>query len=83
MIFGPIEKMPTVLITTDNTEDVKVVQHLLNSEYHNIFTSTNPDTMMQDFEFHRPDVLVLAFNTLEKAERYNLGLYRLSSLVHN
>ena len=37
---------------------------------------------MQDFESHRPDVLVLGFKTLEKAERYYLGLYRLSSVVH-
>jgi CheY-like chemotaxis protein len=35
-----------------------------------------------DFERHRPDVLVLAFNELEKSERYYLGLYRLSQAVH-
>jgi CheY-like chemotaxis protein len=35
-----------------------------------------------DFEKHRPDVLVLAFNSLEKAERYYLGLYRLGRQVH-
>jgi hypothetical protein len=37
---------------------------------------------MQDFESHRPDVLILAFKTLEKSERYYLGLYRLSKVVH-
>ncbi len=37
---------------------------------------------MQDFEACRPEVLVLAFNTLQKAEQYYLGLYRLSKLVH-
>lgn len=57
------------------------MQHQLANEYENVFISTSPNLAVQDFESHRPDVLVLAFNTLEKAERYYLGLYRLSSLV--
>ncbi len=74
--------MPIILIATDNVEDAKVVKQQLVDEYESVFTSTSPDLAVQDFESHRPDVLVLAFNGLEKAERYYLGLYRLSSLVH-
>jgi CheY-like chemotaxis protein len=32
---------------------------------------------VEDFESYRPDVLVLAFDRLEKAQRHYLGLYRL------
>jgi hypothetical protein len=74
--------MPTILIATDNTEDAKEVKDLLAENYQNIFISINPDTTVQDFESHQPDVLVLGFKTLEKAEGYYLGLYRLSSVVH-
>lgn len=74
--------MSTILIATDNTEDAKEVKDLLAEDYQNIFVSTNPDTKVQDFESHRPDVLVLAFKTLKKAEHYYLGLYRLSNVVH-
>ncbi len=74
--------MPIILIATDNVEDAKVVKQQLDEEYEEVFMSIIPDLAVQDFEAHRPDVLVLAFNSLEKAERYYLGLYRLSSLVH-
>ncbi len=58
-----------------------MVERQLADEYENVFTSTDPDATVQDFESHRPDVLVLAFNSLEKSERYYLGLYRLSSAL--
>lgn len=74
--------MSTILIATDNTEDAKEVKDLLAEYNQNSFISINPETSVQDFESHRPDVLVLAFKTLGKAERYYLGLYRLSNLVH-
>lgn len=74
--------MPSILIATDNTEDAKVVSKQLAEEYKNIFISLNPDNSINDFELHRPDVLVLAFNSLEKAERFCLGLYRLSAMAH-
>lgn len=74
--------MPSILIATDNTEDAKVVSQQLADEYKSVFISLNPDTSVKDFESHRPDVLVLAFNTLSKAERFCLGLYRLSAMAH-
>ncbi len=74
--------MPVILIATDNAKEAEVVKSQLTREYENIFTSTHHDLAVQDFDSHRPDVLVLAFNALEKAERYYLGLYRLSRVVH-
>jgi len=74
--------MPTILIATDNSSDAQEIKKLVAENYQNIFVSINPETSLQDFESHRPDVLILAFKTLGKSERYYLGLYRLSRLVH-
>lgn len=70
-----------ILIATDNVTEAEQVRKLLADEFHKIFTTTVADKAADDFERHRPDVLVLAFGTLEKAERYCLGLYRLCPAV--
>lgn len=71
-----------VLVATDRAADADLVRKLLGDEFENIAASTDPDHCVQDFDKHRPSVLILAFDSLEKAERYYLGLYRLSPLVH-
>lgn len=71
-----------ILVATDIVADGQLVRRLLADEFNAISLSTVPDRSVQDFEEVRPDVLVLAFNSLEKAERYYLGLYRLSELIH-
>ena len=58
-----------------------MVKNLLNPEFDHVVTSTDPDKLAGDFVRHRPNVLVLAFNSLEKSERYYLGLYRLCKAV--
>jgi CheY-like chemotaxis protein len=73
---------PTILVATEVVGDADLVRKLLRDEFDKVVASTDPDASVRDFEKHRPDVLVLAFDGLEKAERYYLGLYRLSSLVH-
>jgi CheY-like chemotaxis protein len=73
---------PRILVATEVVVDAGLVKRLLSEEFENVTTSTDPDRSVQDFEHCRPDVLILAFNTLEKAERYYLGLYRLSTHVH-
>jgi len=72
----------TILIVTDITTDASLVKDMLNSEFDHVFTSTDPEKLVADFVSHRPSVLVLAFNTLEKSENYYLGLYRLCEAVH-
>jgi len=72
----------SILVATEMISDADLVRKLLRDEFENVVTSTNPEQAVEDFEKHRPEVLILAFNNLEKAERYYLGLYRLSSLVH-
>lgn len=71
-----------ILIATDVVTDAALVKDMLREEFVHVFTSIDPERAVTDFEQHQPDVLVLAFQTLEKSERYYLGLYRLSKLVH-
>jgi len=72
----------TILIASDSTADAALVKKLLDSEFDQVFVSTDPERAVEDFERRRPDVLVLAFDSLEKSERYYLGLYRLSAKGH-
>src|ERR1035437_5770795 len=78
----PATTADTILIVTDITTDASLVKDMLNPEFDHIFTSTDPDKLVVDFISHRPKVLVLAFNILEKSERYYLGLFRLCEAVH-
>lgn len=70
-----------ILVATEVVVDANLVRKLLSDEFENVSISTDPDRSVEDFERLRPSVLILAFNTLEKAERYYLGLYRLSNVV--
>lgn len=71
-----------ILIATDNATDGNLVRRLLSDEFENVTVSALPERHVADFERCKPAVLILAFNSLEKAERYYLGLYRLSGVVH-
>ncbi|MDD5384045.1 MAG: response regulator [Gallionella sp.] len=71
-----------ILIATDNVTDADLIKKHLKVEFENVFTSTDPDRSVADFESHQPDVLMLAFNSLEKSERYYLELYRRSRKIH-
>ena len=73
---------PSILIASDDPTDAALVQRLLAGAFDNVFTSTDADKAAQDFDRRLPQVLVLAFNTLAKSERYCLGLYRHSSKAH-
>ncbi len=68
-----------ILVATEVASDAELVRKLLADEFDHVSVSTDPDRSVEDFERLKPEVLVLAFNTLEKAERYTLGLYRLGT----
>jgi CheY-like chemotaxis protein len=72
-----------VLIATDVRTDADVIRKLLGNEFGSVAVSADPDAAAGDFERHRPKVLLLAFDSLEKAQRYYLGLYRFSPVVHS
>jgi len=78
----PKKTTANILIATDIIPDATLVRDMLIEEFDHVFTSTDPARAVADFEQHRPDVLILAFNQLEKSERYYLGLYRLCKAVH-
>jgi CheY-like chemotaxis protein len=71
-----------ILIATDIIGDAALVRGILNEEFDGIFTSTDTDHAAVDFVQHQPDVLVLAFNTLEKSERCYLSMYRSCPEIH-
>lgn len=73
---------PRILIATDVAADADVVRKLLAEEFDDTRASIDPARAVADFESYKPDILMLAFNGLEKAERYYLGLYRLGTLAH-
>jgi CheY-like chemotaxis protein len=73
---------PRILIATDASADANLVKRLLREEFGNLSASVEETRAVEDFESWRPEILILAFNSLEKAERYYLGLYRLGTLVH-
>jgi CheY-like chemotaxis protein len=73
----------SILIATDNVTDADMIQKHLEVEFGNVFTSTVPDKAVPDFELHQPDVLLLAFDSLEKSERHYLEIYRRSHKIHS
>lgn len=71
-----------ILVVTDITGDAARVKGILSAEFKHVVTSTDADRAASDFMHHKPDVLVLAFNKLEKSERYYLGLLQLCPKTH-
>jgi CheY-like chemotaxis protein len=72
----------TIMIASDSASDAAHVKALLHTEFQHVHISIAPDTVPGDFVRYRPNVLILAFNSLEKSERYYLELYRLCEEVH-
>lgn len=70
-----------ILVATEDTKDADLVVSILGKDFDQLRASVNADQAVGDFEDFRPQVLVLAFNTLEKAQRYYLGLYRRGELL--
>lgn len=66
-----------VLVASDNADDARQIQRQLSADFTQVQLSTDVDRSVEDFEQHAPNVLVLAFERLDKAQRYYLGLYRL------
>ncbi len=65
-----------VLIAAEDLADGEQVVSQLQEHFEHVKLSTNPDRGVADFQTHQTDVLVLAFNTIAKAQSYYLGLYR-------
>ncbi len=65
-----------ILIATDNADDATQIQRQLKNDFVHLRATTVAERGVQDFDDCKPDVLVLAFDRLDKAQSYYLGLYR-------
>jgi CheY-like chemotaxis protein len=79
----PAADSARILVSTDNADDARQILRQLEDDFANVRSSTDPNRAVADFEKHKPDVLVFAFDRLEKAQRYYLGLYRLGETFQN
>ena len=71
-----------ILIVTDVAAEAAQIARLLRDHFEQVATSTVETDFVADFECVKPNVVVLALPSLERAERYSLGLYRHSEIVH-
>jgi DNA-binding response OmpR family regulator len=72
----------SILVASDAVADADLVAQLLRDEYAKVVCSTEAARAVADFDAHRPSILILAFEKVADSQRYYLGLYRLSTLVH-
>lgn len=73
---------PRVLVVSDSADDTEQIARLLRPEFPSVRSSVGTEKAIADFSSFRPEVLVLAFDSLEKAELYYLGLYRTGGTLH-
>src|SRR5665213_2108994 len=64
-----------VLIASDNGSDAGQIHEQLEANFSAVRTSIRADAIRGDFEDFHPEVLVLAFDSLEKANSYASELY--------
>jgi CheY-like chemotaxis protein len=63
-----------VLVASDSADDARQIRRQLAADFVHVHLSTDADRCVQDFEHHAPDVLLLAFDRLDKAQHHYLGL---------
>ncbi|MBI3523461.1 MAG: response regulator [Betaproteobacteria bacterium] len=66
----------SILIVCDSADELRAVRELMTSDLGNYWSTDNEAGGLQLFQEHRPSVLILAFQEIEKAERFYLTLYR-------
>lgn len=71
----------SVMVASGSTADAAQIRGALAEEFDDVAVSTNGDLAVADFDRVRPDVVVLAFETIEKSQEYCLGLLRFSKVA--
>jgi CheY-like chemotaxis protein len=71
-----------ILVASDSVDDATQIVHQLKVDFAEIRASTDSEAAVADFESFKPDVLVLAFDRLQKAQEYAVGLYRFTKSHH-
>jgi len=75
-------EFPPILIASDRLQDADMLATLLGEEFSKVHVSTDLKRRVDDFNLFKPGVLVLAFDMLEKAERYLRTLRQPSVMAH-
>ncbi len=70
-----------ILVASDNLDDAALIVRQLKGEFAETRASTDPNKTVEDFEAFEPDVLILAFDSIQKAQGHLLALYRFSERV--
>jgi CheY-like chemotaxis protein len=78
----PHDTESRILVASTSGADARLVVDALQEDFAYVKLSTGPERAAADFERHQPHLLVLAFKHIGDAERYYLGLYRLSEKIH-
>ncbi len=65
-----------VLVVSDNSVDAAQIVKQLESEFSDVHASSQEGHAVADFERVKPEVLILGFNSIEKAQDCALSLYR-------
>ena len=81
-VMSKTPKSARILVCGDNVDDAADVVRALGSEFETVEASTKADAVVADFERFSPDVIVLAFDAIEKSQAYCHGLLRLSKTAH-
>jgi PleD family two-component response regulator len=71
-----------VLIAGDEAKEARQLVELLNNHFDYVWSSTNADTAVAEFEEFAPDIILMAFKALEQAERYYLALHRFGQSIY-
>jgi CheY-like chemotaxis protein len=67
---------PRLLVASESVDDAELVRDLLRAEFQSVEISCAATAGAEDFERVRPQVVLLAFETLEKAKLYCAALDR-------
>jgi CheY-like chemotaxis protein len=67
-----------VLIATANVSDGDQLSGALRDHFEFVAVSLELEHAARDFQAQQPDVLVLGFETIEEAQRYYLGMFRVA-----
>lgn len=76
-----LEAKPSIMIASNSKTDAELVYKLLKDDYSEVYISAQPESYTDDFDAHFPDVLILAFKTLDEARAYYQGVLGVSSKI--
>ena len=74
-----INEATRILVATDQRIDAEAILEDLRAEFAHVRASTDPERAAEDFEDYAPDVLLLAFDGLAKAQDHCRTLDRLKT----